>query len=64
MGPSPHASLIPRSVYCPQTLARAGVRDIGPRVKGEVMDILIPIIGVVCIGLFIYYIYILMRSDS
>lgn len=45
-------------------LARAGVRDIGPRVKGAVMDILIPIIGVVCIGLFIYYIYILMRSDS
>jgi len=28
------------------------------------MDILIPIIGVVCIGLFIYDIYILMRSDS
>lgn len=32
--------------------------------KGAVMDILIPIIGVVCIGLLIYYIYILMRSDS
>jgi len=28
------------------------------------MDVLIPIIGAVCIGLLIYYIYILMRSDS
>ena len=64
MSPGPHASLTSRSVYCPQALARAGVRDIGPRVKGAVMDILIPIIGVVCIGLLIYYIYILMRSDS
>jgi len=64
VSPSLHASLIPRSVYCPQTLARAGVRDIGPRVKGAEMNILIPIIGVVCIGLLIYYIYILMRSDS
>jgi len=28
------------------------------------MDVLIPIIGITCIGLLIYYIYILMRSDS
>ncbi|VWM05256.1 Uncharacterised protein [Collinsella intestinalis] len=28
------------------------------------MNVLIPIIGITCIGLLIYYIYILMRSDS
>ncbi len=28
------------------------------------MNLLIPIIGITCISLLIYYIYILMRSDS
>lgn len=27
------------------------------------MDVLIPIIGIVCILLLVYYIYILMRGD-
>lgn len=34
------------------------------RLEGAGMDILIPIIGITCIALLIYYIYILMRSDS
>lgn len=32
--------------------------------KERAMDVLIPIIGITCIALLIYYIYILMRSDS
>ena len=35
------------------------------RLEGsENMNVLIPMIGITCIGLLIYYIYILMRSDS
>ena len=41
-----------------------GVRGLSALGKVGNMNVLIPIIGITCIGLLIYYIYILMRSDS
>ena len=61
-----HAVLIRVGVYCPYAPSVPGC--VGGKAareerEGE-MDVLVPIIGATCIGLLIYYIYILMRSDS
>ena len=61
-GHHPNTVLIRFAVYCYQALGER----VPPVILGRssYMNVLIPIIGITCIGLLIYYIYILMRSDS
>lgn len=53
-----------KGLYLLHAPQRRGARTGGVVERSERMDVLIPFIGIACICLLVYYIYILMRSDS